>query len=156
MILFRYHDLSLHHRITAPQAKIMITAWPVSMPILKQISDSIRRDSGIPTSWSAEAKPQPWISPKRKISSARHQAILFSNMFSIATKTMESAIMHSVKFLSGLILPVMVSMSVSVCERVNSDACHKMLLILGLEKNKARIKRIWSKPEGRMCVNPSE
>ena len=52
-------------------------------------------------------------------------------------------------------IPYMDNPSVIVCATVNAVACHITGFNFGFNKNKLKIKSIWSNPSGRICVNPN-
>ena len=133
----------------------MTVIWPTSTPILKDKSDVKNWFFGIPISFSAFAKPSPWINPKPNIKTNLHGFILSWTMFSIAVNKIDKAIKGSTILALGMINPDAAKANEKLCASVKMEHWINIVFRLELKKNKVNIKSMWSKPNGITCVKPS-
>src|SRR3954464_13465668 len=91
---------------------------------------------GRPTSFKALAKPTPCTSPKKNTISTRQGLSSLSTIFSTATNTIDKEITGSMIWGGAMIMLRILNASVMEWATVNAEACHRIVEILVLNKQR--------------------
>ena len=150
-IRLRYQVSLENHLPKASQHAKITVICPNSTPTLKVKSDEKNASRGKPNSFKADAKPMPCTKPNRKTIAKRPDFRRAEIIFSTAIKTIDNAIIGSIKAGGATMRFFMLNINVKVCATVKAVACHKTSFNFGLSKYNPTTNKMWSSPSGKIC-----
>ena len=151
----RYQGRFRLQTTTVINAAAITANCPNSTPTLNPNNAGINCVAGSPNSPSTLAKPSPCNRPKKKINNSRQRCNVATNIFSTATNIIEAAINGSTTEAGMLTHPIAPKNKANVWASVKILTCHTSDLSPAAKKSKPSTNKMWSRPLGMMCENPT-